>query len=236
MISRTIWRGVWMRYKAWSSLGLCAALWAMPTYAATPTMSVLNYQDADPGSAAYPTRILVTPAYLRMDTGDDNGDFVLLNRSNGVLLNVIRSEQRAYRYQAKAAPLSKPQPWQVTQTVKQLAASTQQFTWSVNGKVCGQVTATNSLLPDTVTALQQYWQALAPSQTLTWLRTPVELRDECDLARYVLEIPRLFQFGLPIEDIASDGRTRRYESSREAPLQAELFTVPKAYQTVKLTN
>ena len=223
-----------MRYKAicW----MLTALWAMPTWAAPTTMAELNYQDSDPGAAAYRTRILVTPDYMRMDSGDDSGDFVLLNRANGELLNVIRSEQRAYRYQVRLVPVHKPQPWQVTQTVKQLAPSTRQFIWAVNGKTCGQVTAATGMLPDTVKALQQYWRALAPSQAQTWLRTPEALRDECDMARYVLEIPRLFQYGLPLEDIASDGRTRRYQSDRVVPLQRDLFTVPKAYQTVKLAN
>lgn len=88
-----------MRYKILGLLlaGLCALSCAVPVWAAA-TMSELNYQDADPGTAAYRTRILVTPDYLRMDTGNDNGDFVLLKRSSGELLNVIRSEQRAYRY------------------------------------------------------------------------------------------------------------------------------------------
>jgi hypothetical protein len=226
-----------MRYKLMRLLPvvLCVQLWAGPAWAGAG-MSELNYRDADPGSAAYRTRILVTPGYLRMDTGDDNGDFALLDRASGELLNVIRSEQRAYRYETRKVDIDKPQPWQVTQTVKQLAATTRQFTWSVNGKVCGQVTAAATLLPDTAKALQQYWQALASSQVLTWQRTPVELRNECDLARYVLEIPRLFQYGLPLEDIASDGHSRRYESNRIVPLRADLFTVPKTYQTVNSTN
>lgn len=226
-----------MRYKfICNVVGLFAALWILPAWAAPATMSILNYQDVDPGSAAYHTRILVTPGFMRMDNGDDNGDFVLLNRANGELLNIIRGEQRAYRYDAQPVQLNTPQPWLVTQTVKQLSASTTQFTWAVNGKICGQVTAATTLLPDTVKALTQYWQALKPGQSQTWQRTPVEMRDECDLARYVLEIPRLLQYGLPLEDIASDGRTRRYESDRRVPLKADLFTVPKSYQTLKLTN
>jgi len=222
-----------MHYKTlcWGLAMMCAPLWA-----AAATMAELNYQDNDPGAAAYRTRILVTTDYMRMDSGDDNGDFVLLNRANGELLNIIRSEQRAYRYATRLKSLKKPRPWRVTQTVRQLAPGTRQFTWAVNGKTCGQVTAAATLLPDAAQALQQYWRALAPSQMKTWQRTPAELRDECDLARYVLEIPRLFQYGLPLEDIASDGRSRRYESDRLVPLQADLFAVPRSYQTVKLSN
>ena len=216
--------------------GLCASVSVLPAWAADATMSVLQYKDADPGTAAYTTRILVTPDYMRMDTGDDNGDFVLLNRASGELLNIIRGEQRAYRYKTLAVKVKKPQVWKVTQSVKQLAPGTHRITWMVNGKVCGQITAATNLLPDTAKSIQQYWEALAPSQAATWQRTPVEMRDECDLARYVLEIPSLFKYGLPIEDLASDGRSRRYESSSMAPLQRDLFTVPNSYQTVKLMD
>lgn len=227
-----------MRYKTLCQtliLG-CLSLTALLAQATAPTMSELNYQDADPGAAPYRTRILVTPDYLRMDAGDDKGDFALLNRANGELLNVIRSERRAYRYQTRKIVLAKPQPWKITQIVKQLAPTTRQFIWSVNGKPCGQITAAVTLLPDTARALQQYWRALVPSQSQTWQHTPAELRNECDLARYVFEIPRLFQYGLPLEDIASDGRTRHYESDRQVPLQMDLFRVPKDYQLIKLTN
>ncbi|MEQ1667865.1 MAG: hypothetical protein ABL868_05365, partial [Sulfuriferula sp.] len=196
----------------------------------------LNYQDSDAGTAAYRTRILVTPEYLRMDAGVDDDNFALLNRVTGQLYNVMRDERKAYRYDTQQPKVSLPKPWKITQHVTQINASTRHFDWSVNGKACGQITATSKLQPDTVIAMQQYWRALAANQWQTWQHTPADIRDECELARYVVAIPYLFQHGLPLTDISHDGRSRTYQSDSVVPLRSELFVVPAAYTVVKIEN
>jgi hypothetical protein len=199
----------------------------LSTTAWSATMSELNYQDSDAGTPAYRTRILVTPEYLRMDMGGDDDNFALLNRVTGQLYNVMRDEHKAYRYDTKKLVIKHIKPWQLSQKSTQISANTRQFDWSVNGKLCGQITATHKLQPDTVLALQQYWQALAANQWQTWQRTPVDMRDPCELARYVLNIPYVFQAGLPLSDVSTNGHSRQYQSDSIMPLQAALFVLPK---------
>ncbi|NOT17957.1 MAG: hypothetical protein HOP20_07840 [Sulfuriferula sp.] len=210
-----------MRYKL-----LCACM-LLSTTAWSATMSELNYQDSDAGTPAYRTRILVTPEYLRMDVGVDDDNFALLNRATGQLYNVMRDEHKAYRYDTKKLVIKPIKPWKITQQSTQISTNTRQFDWSVNGKLCGQITATTKLQPDTALALQQYWQALAANQWQTWQRTPADMRDPCELARYVSNIPYVFQAGLPLSDVTTNGRSRQYQSDSTVPLRAELFALPK---------
>jgi hypothetical protein len=222
-----IWREVWMRYK----FIIVGVMLSVNAWAAS--MTELNYQDSDAGTPAYRTRILVTPGFLRMDAGVDDDNFALLNRSTGTLYNVSHDDRQVYFYDTQRPKIKLPKPWKITQHVTQINASTHRFDWAVNGKSCGEITATSKLQPDTAVALQQYWRTLALSQWKTWQRTPDDVRNQCDLARYVAAIPRIFQYGLPLSDEASDGRSRHYQSDSVIPLRAELFVLPADYKVIK---
>lgn len=209
---------------------LLALLLPMPVLAAT--MEEVNYQDSDPGSPAYTTRILVSKTHLRMDGGDDAGDFILLERRTGRVYNVMREDRRIFRYDARRVAPARPAPWAVEAHLEQLAGSTRKLALSVNGKPCMTITAAARLLPDTVAALVTYRESLAAIQAETWARTPPELRDECELAQHVWEIRRTLQYGLPIEEVYANGRSRHYVSHRTRPAQPALFRLPRQYQVV----
>jgi hypothetical protein len=216
-----------MRYK----LLILGMMLSVHAWAAT--MTELNYLDSDAGTPAYRTRILVTPDFLRMDTGGDDENFALLNRATGKLYNVSHDDRQVYLYDTQTPKIKLPAPWKITQHVTQINASTHRFDWAVNGKTCGEITATSKLQPDTVIALQQYWRALALSQWKTWQRTPDDVRNQCDLARYVVAIPFVFQYGLPLSDEANGGLSRHYQSDSVVPLRAELFVLPTTYKLIK---
>lgn len=52
---------------------------------AAPVAAVMYYEEREPGVEPYTTRIIVSPRYLRLDDGNDDGDFVLLERGSGTL-------------------------------------------------------------------------------------------------------------------------------------------------------
>ena len=210
-------------------LGL-AMLW--PLFGFAENMTELDYLDQDPGTAAYPTRILVNKNFMRMDSGKDAADFILMDRHVGTIYNVIRSEANIYRYNPHPLTMAQPTPWKIQQQVKQLPGNTRKFTLGVNGKSCMEITAAGKLLPDVVSALATYRQTLTSVEVLTWQRTPPEMRDECDLLQHVFEIRRTLQYGLPIEEVYANGRSRRYVSHRTRASQAALFQLPPKYQMI----
>lgn len=207
-----------------------AMLWPLSGLAGN--MTELDYLDQDPGTAAYPTRILVNEKFMRMDSGKDAGDFILMDRPSGTIYNVIRSEENIYRYDPHPLTLAKPTPWKIQEQVKQLRGNTRKFTLGVNGKSCMELTATDKLLPEVASALATYRQTLSSIEGRTWQRTPAELRDECDLVQHVFEIRRTLQYGLPIEELYANGRSRRYVSHRTRASHPALFQLPPAYKMI----
>lgn len=213
---------------------LLALLLCLPLVAQAASMNEVDYQDQDPGAAPYSTRILVTQQFMRMDSGEDGGDFILLDRHARRVYNVVRGDQRIFRYDARPVKLAKPVPWKITESVTQLPGNTRKFSLGVNGKACMVITAAPKLQPDTVAALVTYHAALAAVEADTWQRTPPDVRDQCDLAQHVLAFRRVLQYGLPLEEVYANGRSRHYVAHRTLPENQVLFRLPPDYQVVTL--
>jgi hypothetical protein len=213
---------------------LLALLLCLPLVALAASMDEVDYQDQDPGAAPYPTRILVTPDFLRMDSGEDAGDFILLDRKARTVYNVVRGDQRIFRYDARPVKLAKPVPWKITENVTQLAGNTRKFSLSVNGKACMEITAAPTLQPDTAAALVTYYATLAAVEADTWQRTPPDVRDPCDLAQHVLDYRRVLRYGLPLKAVYANGRSRHYIAHRSLPENPALFQLPTSYKVIVL--
>jgi hypothetical protein len=96
-------------------LMLCCSAWARPTRLTRlrrprQDMIALRYVDQDPGDPPYLTRILVTPDFMRMDEGNDDGDFVLLDRRQQKVINVLHGNQLAMVFSPGRVP-PKPAGW-----------------------------------------------------------------------------------------------------------------------------
>ena len=55
--------------------------------------SLLVYKVWEKETPAYITRILVTEKYVRLDDGNDNGDFTLFDRKNKAVYNVSKEDK-----------------------------------------------------------------------------------------------------------------------------------------------
>jgi hypothetical protein len=204
---------------------LLAAMW-LPLAAAAGDMIELRFQDRDADGTAYPTRMLVTPDHLRIDRGRETDDFTLLDRRAKVVFSVEPSAQRILRIEPLPVPDVKPDPWKVEERAEGDRQGPHRVFISVNGRSCGEIRAVPGLYPDAAAALREYRLALAGMQWRTHERTPPELRDDCDLARHVLEIGRETGHGFPVEEFRHDGSFRRLLAQREIPEQRALFLLP----------
>lgn len=110
-------------------------------------MTVLYYQDQDPGDPPTQTRILVTADFLRMDAGEDTGDFVLLDRRARKVFNVMRDNQLAMTFVPGTLP---PRPaTYVSQLIRKPGLKqTWVFSLQLNGQTCSEGRADRRLAPD----------------------------------------------------------------------------------------
>lgn len=188
-------------------------------------MTALRYMDADPSDPPYLTRILLTPAFMRLDDGNDDGDFVLLDRRQQKVINVMRGNQLAMVFSAGTLP-PRPAGWKPVLDVKAGAPGTRRFSLTVKGVVCSEGVAAARATPDAARAMAELKSILAPMQYRVWQDSPAEIQHDCDLANQVWESGTTLKLGLPLEEREFTGRTRQFESESTQPLQPELFRVP----------
>jgi hypothetical protein len=194
-------------------------------------MTVLRYLDQDPGDPPYLTRILVTPDFMRMDAGEDDDDFVLLDRRQLQVINVMRGNQLAMVFTPGKLP-PKPANWKARLTTQRAATGTQRYRLKVNGVACSEGVVARAAAPDAARAMAELKSILAATQYRVWKDSPRELQHDCDLANQVWETGAMFKLGLPLEEREFTGRTRQLESESKHPLQPELFRVPAGMKAI----
>ena len=188
-------------------------------------MIALRYVDQDPGTPAYLTRILVTPNFMRMDGGEDAGDFVLLDRRRRVVINVMHDNKMAMVFKPGKLP-PRPANWKSRLDAQKIERGTHRFTLTVEGVVCSEGVAARRAAPDAARAMAELKAVLASMQYRVWKETPATMQHPCDLANQVWETGTTLKLGLPLEEREFTGRTRKFESETRLPLQPELFRVP----------
>jgi hypothetical protein len=211
-------------------LGMGAAQ-AADMIALRQEMIALRYVDQDPGEPPYMTRILVTLDFLRMDDGQDDGDFFLLDRRQKKVINVMQGNQLAMVFSAGKLP-PKPAGWKPRLDVKPAATGTQRFSLTVKGVVCSEGVAAQRAAPDAARAMAELKSVLAAMQYRVWKDSPSELQHDCDLANQVWESGATLKLGLPLEEREFTGRTRQFENESKQPLRPELFRVPDGMPVV----
>lgn len=194
-------------------------------------MTVLRYVDQDPGGEPYLTRILVTPDYLRMDSGKDEDDFFLLDRRQRKLINVMRDRQLAMVFLPGTLP-PRPTDWNPRLDTRPAAPGTERFSLSMKGVVCSEGVAARRAAPDAARAMAEMKSVLASMQYGVWKESPPELQHDCDLVNLVWDSGTTLKLGLPLEEREFTGRLRRFESETLQPLQPGLFRVPDGMASI----
>lgn len=209
-----------------------AALWLLGMGAAhAADMITLRYIDQDPGDPPYTTRILVTPDFMRMDGGEDDGDFVLLDRRQQKAINVMRDNKMAMVFTSGALP-PKPAGWAPRLDVRKAARGTQRYHLTVKGVVCSEGVVARHAALDAARAMAELKAILAATQYRVWKDSPREMQHDCDLANQVWESGTILKLGLPLEEREFNGRTRQLESESKQRLRPELFRVPDGLASI----
>lgn len=194
-------------------------------------MVALRYLDQDAGDPPYLTRILVTPAFLRMDGGEHSGDFVLLDRRAQRVFNVMR-EARVTMVLAAGNVPRKPETWKARIERRAGASGTLRYRLVLGDMVCSEGSVAPRAAPDAARALAELKTVLAATQYRAWRDTPPEMRHDCDLANLVWEAGAVPGLGLPLEEREFSGRSRMLQQEAREPLQPLLFQLPQGFAVV----
>jgi hypothetical protein len=201
------------------------------------TMEEVSFMDQPPDAGGYVTRVLVTERYLRMDYGQDRDDYVLFDRQAHRVYNVVHDQRQIMVIEPGAVGIPKPEKWQVKEDVLAEERGQRTFDIQVNGATCSRITASPTFLPDVARALGDFNELMVATQSATYLATPPEMRQPCDLARYIFETRLWVKSGFPMYEADADGSVRRLLSYQTAvPVRRGLFSLPDSYRTIRLRD
>ncbi|HEX9625802.1 MAG TPA: hypothetical protein VGA00_02565 [Acidiferrobacterales bacterium] len=204
------------------------------------TATLMLFDDQEPGAEPYPTRMMLTRAYLRLDEGLEAGGFVLLDRAAGEVLSVSTRDRNVLVIEPTALAMEPPAVFahRAERSDESFPAvdgkDVRHYRLFTNDTACGDVYAAADLLPDAVAALRQYHEVLAGEQSITEARMPAELRSVCDQADLIFAPGRFLAHGFPVRRIERNGRRRQLVRFEQVPVEPDWFAIPADYKRYRL--
>lgn len=193
-------------------------------------MTEVTYMDQELAAGGFVTRYLVTERFLRMDYGRDRDDYVLYDRREKRAYNINHERHEVLIFEPGLVQVDRPKDWETQDDILDNRDAQKKINLIVNGKVCTRITASERFLPDVAQALMEFQDTMAATHAATYLATPPEQRDPCDLARLVLEPRRWFKYGLSLDELHGNGFSRRLLNYQDhVAVRPKAFEVPADY-------
>jgi hypothetical protein len=200
-------------------------------------VAMLLYEEQEAGTDVYPVRVLVNDRHVRIDDGNDSGDFVLLERATRRLSSVNHDERNilVIDYRAAAAELPPDLELSQEQTTDPAAPAIQgkrpvNFRLLANGGICQQLVVVPGLLDTAVSGLAEYERVLAARQLHSMETVPKSVQTPCFLSRYAYAPARHLEHGLPLQEYDWTGYRRSLVDFKASlRVAAALFRLPDGY-------
>ena len=222
---------------------LVGLVWMAPVSYAEPATpaTALFFVEQEPDGEPYRTRTIITADFVRMDDGTDSADFILFDRTDGTLYSVTGSDRRILvipprPMDAKPAANLKHEVIRDHAVFPAIAGhKIRHYELMTNGKRCYDLHAAAGLMPQAVTALRQYREALAGQQAQTLAVTPADVQSPCDLANHVFLPARHLEHGFPVRLTDMTGRKTEL-MDYITPFRADpaLLRLPPGYQRLAI--
>jgi len=198
------------------------------------TGTVIWYLEQEAGSEPYRVRYLITSEFMRSDDGNDGDDFVLLDRGQRRIHNVVPETASVLTIDGAGAPPQAPDTLtidvQETHDSKAPQLEGKQpltLVLRADGEVCQSAVVVPGLLDNERAAFREFAQALAVQQLRTLGNMPAQYQTPCYLARGVYASDFHLVSGLPVLEWSGTGNRRELlEYKRDVPLAEALFVVP----------
>lgn len=190
-------------------------------------MTEIRYEEQEPTHPAMVNRILAWGDRLRLDYGEDEGDFVLYDGLAGITWHVSRQDRRLVGIVSTRAKYDWPKDWKMIQE-KYPSGANVITRVHLNDRFCAEY-KTAPMLLETARLMWALRQALAGNRARIWSQTPEDLRHPCALVVDVREAGIEYRDGMPLAVRYWDGRTRVYQGHESLPVRHELFALPEGY-------
>lgn len=198
---------------------------------------IIKYQIIEADIAPYISRMMISAAHMRMDDGEDNGNYLVLSRQTGVIESVNHDEQSIFVINPREVSAEPSIELKRKTTETPLGAAPaidgkhpQQFLLSVNGELCQSVVSVEGLLGDVVDAWRQFRRILAGEHAAALSYIPADQQLGCDLALNTFSPTWFLDFGLPVQSQEAVGKSMiLMDYMVDEQIDPKLFTMPEGY-------
>ncbi|VAW97523.1 hypothetical protein MNBD_GAMMA23-961 [hydrothermal vent metagenome] len=187
----------------------------------------------------YPTRVIVTPEFLRFDDGDGAEDFILFDRKLSLIHSVVVEEQTIMTVHKKDSKAESPIKLKFTENdlgemkdaPKVGGQYPRHYQLLVNDEVCNDLIAVNGLLPAAVSALKDFSILMASDSKETLSNIPADVLNACDLAQDTFAPTRQLMFGFPVQTMGRREYARTLvDFDENYKVDKKLFVLPVDYK------
>jgi len=203
--------------------------------------TVLWYTEQEAGNEPWEVRYIITKNYLRSDQGDGSVDYVLLDRREKQIYNVVEESRTILNIDGKGEISQRPVDLEIevrrshdSKAPKLEGKDSTMLELRAGGEVCYSSVVVAGLLDDVSKAFEAFSDVLAVQQQRSTSNTPEQYVTPCFLARYQYAADFDVMEGLPVMTWAPDGSRRqmlRYQ--RDVQVDDTLFTLPEGYERFK---
>lgn len=216
---------------------ICLTLLASGSVAGT-NGTILWYLEQEAGVEPYEVRYLVSRDYLRLDEGNEESGYVLLDRNSKQIYNVVPEDNSILRINGSGELPRPPAELsvKVLESVDQKAPKIGgRFPLLLELKAGSSLCATAMVAPDYLSdaglAMRQFSVALSVQQLDFLDRYPMEYRTPCFLARSIYASDFHTARGLLLAEWDSEGRRRELvRVEADAALDEGLFELPDGFK------
>ena len=209
----------------------------------TPAYSgdLLQFNETRDAQESTP-RMIITDNWLRIDEGKDTDDFVLYDRREKLIYNIVMEEKSILIMDTTASDVKADFPlnWKVKseksnmlmRTDDTTAARSVHYNFSLNGKSCYDTVALDKGMDAPLTAIKEYRQALA--NQLKKYYKPAK-GENCAEAIKILSPNIHLKQGFPVREWSNYGYQRFLVDYRQKIIFPErLFQLPEGFSKSKL--
>lgn len=207
-----------------------------PSHAAEDDGLVLYYDEYESTTGVQHMRYLINDDFLRIDNGDKDSDFVLMDRAKETIFNVNHEDRTILKITNK--------PWQspnfdfkvsVQEAVQADAPEVMGqpvYSYEVyaEDEVCTRVLLIKDRYMEQMAVMHEYQTIMSGQQVSTLANTPEDLRTNCFLLDQVYHKGDYYHEGLPIQVTYSRDYSRILTNVQRQSLDAALFTLPENYK------
>lgn len=187
----------------------------------------------------YPTRIIVTPEFVRFDSGDSTEDFILFDRIQSLVHSVVVEDETVMTVHKKDSKVESPIKLKFTEkdlgemkdAPKVDGQHPRHYQLLVNGEVCTNLITVNNLMPGAVAALREFSILIASDSKSTLSNIPADMHNACDLAQDTFAPARQLMFGFPVQTMGHKEYARTLvDFDENYKVDKELFVLPADYK------